>query len=90
MCRGFAALQMKLEIVSARQFRDETCIGIGVGSANSMMKMCNRDNDAQLIAKVKQNAQQRNRIGSAGNSDRHTLASAQKRLRSNVFGDALG
>ena len=38
---SFAAIEMKLQIVSAGKTSNESFIGVGIGSANSMVKMRN-------------------------------------------------
>jgi hypothetical protein len=57
----------KLQSMPLRKSVYKFLIRIGVVTAQPMIEMENRENDAQLRTQLKQQTQHRNRIGSPGN-----------------------
>jgi hypothetical protein len=59
-----------------RQLLDEGGVSIGIGAAEPVMKMNDRENAAEFDAKLNQCAQKGCRVGTSGNSDSNTVAGA--------------
>ena len=70
-----AATGKELQAVMPRQIHDEGLVSLRIFSAQPVIEVGYRENDAQLVTQFQQNAQQRNGVGPA----RHGHADAVAR-----------
>ena len=87
--RNIVAIDIKLQIVLARQPRDEFLIRVRLRPAQLVIEMNNRKDNPEFAPQLQQQPQQRNRIDPAGNANAHAIPSRQQFLPPNVEKHAL-
>ncbi len=89
MPRHIVGVNVKLEIVSASQSRDERLIRIRLRPAQFVIEMNNRKDNAQLAPQLQQQAQERHRINPTGDGDADAIPSPQQFLPPKIGKHAL-
>ena len=81
---------MELEPMFSGQSTDELFVGIGFGSSQSVVEMNHREHDAKLLAQFEQQAQECNRIQSAGDSHADALTRMQEFMLAEMDEELVG
>jgi hypothetical protein len=84
MPRHIIAVGAKLQIVSARQPRDEFLIAVRLRPAHPVIEMNDRKDDPEFATQLEQHPQQRDRINPARNGYAHAIPSSHQFLPPNV------
>jgi len=78
---------MKLELELVRQVADKLPVSIGLGAANLVMKVGDREHNSEFLPQFKQNAQQRHRICAARNGHRGPVSGLEQMMLADVLLD---
>src|ERR1700685_1930412 len=76
--RSIIAFAIKFQPVLASRSLNEHLIRVGVSTAQFVIEMNDGKDDAEFVTKFEQQAQERDRIDSAGNRDAHTVSGLQE------------
>lgn len=87
--RNVVAVTEKLQIMLARQIRDELLVPIRLRPAQLVIEVNDRKNHPQLTAEFEQQPQQRNGINSSGHSHTDAVPGVQEFLPPDVGKHAL-
>jgi len=74
---NIGASRKKLQVTMRSQVSDETLVGIGLSATELVVEMSDDNYDPDLFSYFEQDTQQRDRVGSARDSRRDTVASPQ-------------
>jgi len=80
---------MKLQSMLTRQIRNKLLVRIGLRPAQLVVEMNYGEDDAEFVAQVQQQAQERDRINPAGNCDANAIARVKQFLAPDMGQDAL-
>jgi hypothetical protein len=84
------AVGVKDQVVLASQAGDKSLIRVGLRPAQLVVEMHDRENDAKFAAQFEKQAQEGDRIDSAGDGDAYTISGPQQVLPPDVGEHALG
>jgi phage-related baseplate assembly protein len=63
--------------VTLRQFSDKLLVGVGVNAAQCVVKVGDGKDNSHLGAEFEQDAQQRNRVSTAGHGNAYAVSCAE-------------
>jgi hypothetical protein len=89
MLRHIVAINKKLQIMLASQFRDELLVRVRFLPAQLVIEMNNRKDNPQLAPQLQQQPQKRNRINPAGNGHADAVPGPQQLLPPDMAKHAL-
>ena len=71
------------------QLGDELCVSLSLGSAQFVIEVNYRQDNAEFLTQLEHDAQQRNRVSPARDSQPQAVASAEQLLATYIIEDAL-
>ncbi len=78
---------MKLNLELLRQLADKLPVSIGLAAADLVMKVGDREHNAEFLPQIKQNAQQRHRICATRDGYSNPLSRLEQPLVANISED---
>ena len=82
-----AAVEFQVE--AAGKLAHELLIGIGIGAADFVIEVNNGEDNSEFGARFQQQAQQRDRIGAAGNRHADAISGPDQAVMADVAEDAV-
>jgi hypothetical protein len=88
MSRNVSASGVQWQIMPISQLADELCVSLSLGSAQFVIEVNYRQDNAQFLTQLEHDSQQRNRVSPARDSQPQAVASAQQLLATYIIEDA--